>query len=153
MECPGKTLSNFPACPYFHAWRLLQMDRQWDMWPLLSVAWEGHEWKWMRNPASFQLFLLRVAQGALLDALWIPAVPDLSRRCTACPRKQGFTGMAHTSSWEKVKNPTAVNGHHSLLSVAVVEKFKIRFSLWSHHLLAVVTSLYIIYFGAASVFT
>lgn len=46
-----------------------------------------------------------------------------------------------------------MNEHHSLLSVAIVEKLKMRLSLWSDHLLPVDISFYNVYFGAASVFT
>lgn len=145
MECSGKTLSSSPALPCFHAWRLVQMTTTGT-----SGAWVGHEWKWIRKLGV--PFSLVSGSGCSARGSLIPAAPDFSRSCTACPSKWGFAGMAHTSSWERVKNQTSVNGHHSLLSVAAVEKFKMRLSLCSHHLLVVI-SLYNVYFGAASVFT
>lgn len=65
-----------------------------------------------------------VAQDALWETLWIPAVAGFASVCTACPSRWGFAGMAPSSSWERQENQTSVSGHHSRLSVAIVEKFQ-----------------------------
>lgn len=154
MECPGKTLSSSPALPCFHAWTLLQMNSHWDfcghccLWHEKGMS--GNEWAILLLGLTFCLVSVSgcTARGSLN-----PCGARLFQQIHGMPQQMGSCCMAHSSSWERGKNQTSVNGHHSLPSVSVVEKFKMRLSLCSCHLLAVDISLHNVYFGAASVFT